>query len=319
MRRRLLIDYLLAIVFLCFLGFILPRLLPGDPFLAIYGEEALINIPPEIQADIRRRFALDQPWPQQFAGYASALAHLDLGWSYFFNMPVLNVMALFMPWTALLAGSSLVLSTGAGFMLGVESGWRCNRFLDRSLFASLMMIGGVPDFFAGALLLLAFAVNWPVFPLGGAITVFGGKAGIAWTLDVLSHLVLPLTSLVLVRMTMAYLLTRNSMVDLMGSRYVRTALAKGCSALQVRYRHMGRAALLPVATSAGLQLSHLFAGILMVEIVFGYPGMGTLLQRALSARDYPVLQGIILLGALTVLVVNFMVDLLYPILDPRVT
>ena len=316
--RRLLMDYGIAFVFLASLGFVLPRLLPGDPFLAIYGEEAALSMTEEMKAEIYRRFALDQSWPRQFAAYAGSLLNGELGWSYFFNAPVTKVMAGFLPWTVLLAGATFLFSTVGGFVLGLESGAHRGSRWDRGLFAGLMVLGGMPDFFVGTLLLLGFAVIWPVLPLGGATTVYGGLTGGAWLIDVLRHLALPLASLVLARLTMMYLLCRNSAAALLRAPFLRTARGKGCNERQVRYRHLGRSVLLPAATSAGLQLSHLFAGLLMIEVVFNYPGMGTLLHRALSARDYPLLQGILLLGSVTVLAVNLLVDLAYPILDPRV-
>lgn len=316
--RRLLTDYGIAFVFLASLGFILPRLLPGDPFLAIYGEEAALSMTPEMKTEIYRRFALDQSWSRQFAAYGGSLLRGELGWSYYFNAPVTKVMAGFLPWTVLLAGSTFLFSTIGGFILGLESGAHRGDCWDRGLFAGLMVLGGVPDFFVGTLLLLGFAVIWPVLPLGGATTIYGELTGGAWLIDVLRHLALPLASLVLARLTMMYLLCRNSAAVLLRAPFLRTARGKGCGERRVRYRHLGRSVLLPAATSAGLQLSHLFAGILMIEVVFNYPGMGTLLHRALAARDYPLLQGILLLGSVTVLAINLLIDLVYPILDPRV-
>ncbi len=316
--RRLTVDYGTALLILCSLGFILPRLLPGDPFLAIYGEEALLNMTPETKAAIISSLSLDKPLGEQFAAYWLALLRGDLGWSYFFQAPVLSVIGAFLPWSLLLSGSALVLSTLAGFIAGVESGARRGSRFDNFSFTGLMALGGIPDFFIGALLLLAFAVHWPLFPLGGAVTAYGGKSGWALGADVLRHLALPLASLFAVRLASVYLLTRATVVGLLGSPFIRTARAKGCSAAAIRYRHIGRAALLPIATTAGLHLAHLFAGVLMVEILFGYPGMGALFGKALSARDYPLLQGILLVGTLTVLATNFLVDSLYPILDARV-
>lgn len=314
---RLTVDYGLALFILCTLGFVLPRLLPGDPFLAIYGEEALLHMTPETKAAIISSLSLDKPPGEQFAAYWLALLRGDLGWSYFFQAPVLSVIGGFLPWTLLLSGSALVLSTTAGFVAGVESGARRGSGFDRYSFTALMALGGIPDFFIGALLLLAFAVHWPLFPLGGAMTVFGGKSGWALYADVLRHLALPLASLFAVRLASVYLLTRNTVVGLLGSPFIRTAMAKGCPAATIRYRHIGRSALLPLATTTGLQLAHLFAGVLMIEILFGYPGMGALFGKALAARDYPLLQGILIIGTLTVLATNFLVDALYPILDAR--
>lgn len=315
---RLFVDYAIAFSFLCSLSFLLPRLLPGDPFLAIYGEEAALSITPEIKAEIMRRFALDQSLGMQFLAFVGSLLRLDFGWSFYFNAPVVEVILDFLPWTLLLSGTSLLLSNCCGFVLGLESSWRHGRLFDKGLFPLLLLIGGVPDFFVGAILLLSFSVTVPFFPLGGAFTAYGGQTGWAWFVDILRHLALPLLSLVLVRMTFAYILTRNAALAEKNARYVQTAWAKGCSEKSIRYRHIGRSVLLPITTSAGIQLSRLFAGVLMIEIIFSYPGIGALFQKALSARDYPLLQAIMLLGTLTVLLTNFFIELTYPILDPRV-
>lgn len=315
---RLSIDYAIAFAFLCSMSFLLPRLLPGDPFLAIYGEEASLNITPEIKAEIMRRFALDQPLYKQFFAFILSLLRLDFGWSFYFNAPVMQVIRDFLPWTLLLAGSSLLLANFFGFVLGIESGWRQGKRFDKRLFHFMLLVGGVPDFFIASLLLLAFAVSWPIFPLGGAVTVYSGLNGWRWLADLLHHLGLPLLSLVLVRTTFAYILTRNSSLREQQTCYVKTARAKGCSDQAIRYRHVGRSVLLPITTSAGIQLSHLFAGVLMVEIIFGYPGIGVLFQKSLSARDYPLVQAIMLLGTMMVLLTNFFIDIIYPAIDPRV-
>ncbi|MCL6635177.1 MAG: ABC transporter permease, partial [Peptococcaceae bacterium] len=163
-----------------------------------------------------------------------------------------------------------------------------------------------------------FGVYLQLVPLAGALTPYAGHGGLALFLDVLHHLAMPLSALVLVRLTATYLLTRNTMVTTLGEAFILTARAKGCPERVIRYRHAGRHSLLPVATAAGLQFTHLVTGALFVETVFNYPGMGTLLYKALLTRDYPLLQGILLLAAVVVLAVNFLVDLAYPKLDPRV-
>ena len=181
-----------------------------------------------------------------------------------------------------------------------------------------MWISGLPDFFVGMLLLLIFGVTLGLVPLAGAVTPYTGQGWAPALIDGLRHLALPLASLVLARLTATYLLARNTMITTMGEPFIMTARSKGCSGPAVRYRHAGRNSLLPVVTAAGLQLSHLITGALFVEIVFSYPGMGALMYNALLTRDYPLLQGILLLSAVTVLTVNLLVDLLYKRIDPRV-
>lgn len=180
-----------------------------------------------------------------------------------------------------------------------------------------MCLSGFPDFFLGMLLLLLFGVYLGLAPLAGSATAYGGLSGLAAVLDVLHHLALPLTALVLARVGAAYLLARNTVAMTLGESFILTARAKGCPDPVIRYRHAGRTAFVPVLTAAGLQLSHLVSGALFVEIVFSYPGMGSLLYGALLARDYPLIQGILLLAAVTVLAVNLLADLICLKLDPR--
>ncbi|BAF59668.1 MAG: ABC transporter permease [Pelotomaculum sp.] len=311
-------NYVLALLVILSLNFILPRLMPGDPLQAIYGEEALTSMSEELKKELTRRFSLDRTLGEQFLVYWPALLKGDLGYSYFYNAPVLKVILGFLPWTVLLTGLALTISTLLGLLLGIESAYRRGLTLDRLLLSGMMFISGFPDFFVGILLLLFFGVFLQLMPLAGALTPYAGYSGLALALDVLHHLVLPVAALVLARLTATYLLTRNAMIATLGEAFILTARAKGCPERVIRYRHAGRSSLLPVVTAAGLQFTHLVTGALFIEIVFNYPGMGSLLYKALLARDYPLLQGVLLLVALVVLVVNFLVDFLYAKIDPRV-
>lgn len=317
-KAGLIVNYMIALLIILTINFILPRLMPGDPLQAIYGEEAILAMTPQLQAELISRFALDQSLPEQFVSYLGSLCRGDLGYSYFFNAPVTVVILGFLPWTLLLAGLAVVLSTLLGLFLGIESGYRRGRLLDKVLLGGNMLLGGMPEFFAGILLLLFFGVFLQLAPLAGAMAPYAGHSGLALALDVLKHLALPLAALVLARMTGAYLLARNTMVTTLGSAYILTARAKGCTESAVRYRHAGRNSLLPVVTAAGMQFANLLTGALFIEIVFSYPGMGSLLYRSLLTRDYPLLNGILLVVALSVLVVNLLIDLLYTKLDPRI-
>lgn len=312
------VNYLIALLIILTLNFILPRLMPGDPLQAIYGDEALTVMTEELKQELVHRFSLDRTLSEQFFTYWTALLRGDLGHSYYYNAPVLSVILGFLPWTVLLTGLALAISTLLGLVLGIESASRRGRAVDRFLLAGLMFCSGFPDFFVGILLLLFFGVSLRLVPLAGALTPYAGHSGLALALDVLHHLALPLTALVLVRLTATYLLTRNTMITTLGEPFILTARAKGCPERRIRYLHAGRNSLLPVTTAAGLQFTHLVTGALFIEIVFNYPGMGALLYNALLTRDYPLLQGILLLVAVTVLTVNFLVDVVYAKLDPRV-
>ena len=312
------LNYLIALAAIFSLNFILPRLMPGDPLQAIYGQEALVAMTPEMEAELIRQFSLDKSWWDQLQAYVLGLLQGDLGFSYYYREQVSQVIMGALPWTLLLTGLALIIATAIGLILGIESGFKRGSSLDRGLVAGLMFLGGFPDFFIGILLLLIFAVSLDVLPLSGATSPYAGHEGFAYVLDVLKHLALPLASMVLVQLGGIFLLTRNTMVTLLAESFILTVRAKGCPESCIKYAHAGRNSLLPVTTATGLRIPHIFTGALFIEIVFSYPGVGSLLNTAIDARDYPLIQGILLIVTLTVLTANFLVDLLYMRLDPRV-
>jgi peptide/nickel transport system permease protein len=319
LNRQNLVTYFIAFLFILTLNFLLPRMMPGDPLMAIYGDEALIVMTPELKAHLVERFALDKSLWQQLGAYLQALFQGELGYSYYYNAPVLSVILGRLPWTLLLVGTSLLLSTILGIVLGIESGWRRGSRTDRAMLAGLMGLNGFPDFFLGMLLLIAFGVTWGIFPLAGALTPYSGLSGLALLLDVLRHLFLPVAALTLAYLASGYLLTRNTMITVLKEPYMLTAKAKGLSQRVLKYRHAGRNSALPVVTQTGIWMGRVVTGTLFVELVFAYPGVGYLTYEALLARDYPIIQGVFLMVAISVLVANFLIDLSYPKLDPRVS
>ena len=310
--------YIVALIIILALNFLLPRLMPGDPLSAIYGDEALVQMSPQLQAELTDRFALDQPLWGQFGAYISALLHGDLGYSYYYNAPVFDVILGRLPWTLLLVGLSLILSTGIGIVLGIESGWRRGSKTDRAMLGGLMSLNGFPDFFIGTLLLLVFSVTLGLLPISGAMTPYSGLSGGALLWDVIKHLILPLTALTLTHVASGYLLTRNTMITALKEPYMLTARAKGLSQRALKYRHAGRNSMLPVVTMTGIWLGRVVTGALFIEIIFSYPGLGYLMYESLMLRDYVVIQGVMLLMTTAVLAANFLVDLSYTRLDPRV-
>ena len=314
-----LITYGIAFLMILLLNFILPRMMPGDPLMAIYGDEALVAMTPDLKAHLIERFALDQPLWQQFGAYITALFQGDLGWSYYYNASVSEVILGSLPWTLLVVGSSLVLSTLLGIVLGIESGWRRGSKTDRVMLAGLMSLNGFPDFFLGLVLLIVFGVLLGIAPLSGALTPYSGLSGLSLVLDVLKHMALPVAALTIAYLAGGYLLTRNTMITVLKEPFMLTARAKGLPQRALKYRHAGRNSLLPVITMTGIWLGRVVTGALFVELVFAYPGVGQLTYQALLSRDYPVIQGVFLMVAISVLIANFAVDLIYPKLDPRVS
>ncbi len=319
LSKHNLATYGVAFLIILTLNFFLPRLMPGDPLSAIYGDEALIAMTPELKTHLVEQFALDEPLWQQFGAYLSALLRGDMGYSYYYNAPVFRVIMGSLPWTLLIVGTSLILSTLLGIVLGIESGWRRGSKTDRAMLAGLMSLNGFPDFFLGLVLLIVFGILLRVSPLAGAITPYSGLSGFALLVDVLKHMALPVAALTLAHLAGGYLLTRNTMITVLKEPFMLTARAKGLSQRVLKYRHAGRNSMLPVLTVTGIWLGRVVTGALFVELVFAYPGVGYLTYQALLARDYPLIQGVFLLVTVSVLAANFAVDLLYPKLDPRVS
>lgn len=308
---------LLAVVTLVFL---LPRLMPGNPLSALQDPESgLFLADPQVRARVEAYYGLDQPLWHQYGQFLAGLLHGDLGWSIARNAPVSTLIARHLPWTLLLSGTALALSSLVSFGAGISAAWRRGRLADRALIVGLATTRTIPEYALAALLLVAFGVALPLFPLYGAHTPF---ADYSWPLaaigDVAAHLALPLTALTLALLGSKFLLVRNTAVSTLGEDYMLLARAKGLPRRLLKYRHAGRNALLPFLTVLGVQAGFALGGSLFVESVFAYPGMGVLLEEALAARDYPVLQATFLVLAVVVLVANLILELVYRRLDPRV-
>jgi peptide/nickel transport system permease protein len=318
MRAPKIGNYVIAFLVILALNFILPRMMPGDPLTAICGEEVFVEMTPELRTELMHRFALDEPLWRQFSVYLTSILRGDFGYSYYYNAPVLEVILEALPWTLLLLGSSLVLSTLLSIIMGIESGWRRGRNSDKSLLTATMIMNGFPNFFIGIILLLLFGVYLGILPLQGAQTPYSGLSGLALLLNRATHLVLPLTALTLAQIPSAYLLMRNTMITTLKEPFVLTAKAKGLSEASVRYRHAGRNALLPIVTTTGVRVGILVTGALFIEMIFSYPGVGLLIYNSLLMRDYPILQGAFFIVTVFVIAANFFVDSLYTKIDPRI-
>jgi peptide/nickel transport system permease protein len=300
--------------------FVLPRMLPGDPLRALEDTDSATFV---YDAQVRDRLAayygLDRPLLTQYGSYLSDLRRGEFGWSISQNRPVATLLRDRMPWTLLLTGSALALSSAVSFFAGLTAAWHRGRFADRALIAGLSVTRAIPEYAMAAALLITFAVTFEVFPQAGAHRPFAEYAS-AWDQvgDILLHLALPLVALTIGLAANKFLIVRNTAIGTLGQDYMLLARAKGLSRRRQKYRHSGRNALLPFVTALGIQTSFALGGSVFVESVFNYPGMGTLLERAVFARDYPLLQGYFAVIAVVVLVANLLTELVYLRLDPRV-
>lgn len=306
--------YLAAALILVYLSYLLPQLLPGDFVTAMYaGADVSLNALQE--AELKAYF-LDN---QKFGEYLGNLIRLDWGYSAAFFAPVSTLFFAALPWTIVLMGTAHILSSFLGFFLGVEAAWRRGSLVEKSGVGTMTVLEGIPEICTGALLLLVFSLHLGWFPAAGAQTAYAEQTTFQWVVDVLHHLTLPLITLVAAYFPGNFLLARAGMVMVLKKQFVLTAKAKGLPPGRVRYAHAARNALLPLVTRFGLRFAFMVTGALVVETIFSYPGLGTLLFNAISMRDLPLIQGIVLFASLMVLVVNLCMEWVYTLLDPRVS
>ncbi|WP_427885570.1 ABC transporter permease [Kribbella sp. GL6] len=293
--------------------FLMLRLLPGDPALAI----ASTNMTPEIRARLLSQYGLDQSLPVQYVKYLGRLLEGNLGISFSQNISVTDSLLEMLPWTVLLVGVSLLLTIMLGIPLGVVAASRAGGAVDRIV--QVVAVTGqslfVPS--VGILLLYVFGLRLGWFPIGGAYT--DGTYGGGWYLSVLTHLALPAVSLVLVQLGAYVLTVRSTLIEALGEDYVVLARANGLPYRRVLWKHALRNALLPTTTLIGLQIClYLVGGVILIETVYAYPGIGRGIYDAVVRLDFPLLQGAFLLLAAVVVVVNMITDIVYGVLDPRV-
>jgi peptide/nickel transport system permease protein len=298
------------------LNFTLIHLAPGDIVSTIVGEMGGASA--ETIAALRKSYGLDLSFPQQLLTYLGKVAQGDLGTSAYYNQPVLGLILDRVPATGLLVLTALVVALVLGTCLGVLSA----RY-PRSWLAALVNVFSLfgfaaPVFWSGLMLLLLFASVIPIMPAGGFYDVVKGATGFGKFVDVLHHLVLPATSLAFIFLALYSRLSRASMLEVLGSDYVRTARAKGMPELTVMFKHALRNALIPVVTVAGLQFSAMLAGSVLVESVFTWPGLGQLAFESILRRDNQLMLGILMMSAVLVTVGNLLTDIVYRLVDPRI-
>jgi len=296
------------------IGFLLIHLAPGDPVLALAGYSG----DAEYYADMRARFGLDEPLPVQLARYVGNLATGDLGTSYVQGRPVAEVIAERLPATVLLTGSALLVSAVVGVAIGVCAATRHNRLADHVVTSTTLAVYAAPVFLLGQLAILVLALRAGWFPVQGMTDPHSDSTSLGAVVDVAHHLALPVLVLAAQEVAAVAQITRGGLITELGSDHVRTARAKGVTERVVLTRHALRRVLPSVVTVLGERVGHLVAGAVVVETIFGWPGIGRLLVTSMQSRDIPIVMGVFLVVAVTVVITNLLTDLLYLRLDPRV-
>ena len=307
-RRLLLLVPVLAGVSVII--FMVLHLSPGDPVEIMLGSQATQEDRTRLRADL----GLDQPLHVQYARWLGHLARGDLGRSLWMKRPVLSEVVLRFQATLILTVTALVLSTTAGIALGVASATRPNSLLDRVSAMASLFGASMPSFWLGIVLMVVFALRLGWLPASGMYAPYGGGD----LRDLLAHLLLPAVTFAAASVTIIARLTRAAMLETLGQDYIRTARAKGVRERTVVLRHGLQNALIPIVTVIGVQAGYLLGGAVLTETVFAWPGVGTLMVQGILARDFPLVQGCVLVVALSFVLINLAVDLLYAWFDPRI-
>ncbi|WP_024367212.1 ABC transporter permease [Arthrobacter sp. TB 26] len=303
-----------SLVMVVLLGFFAFRILPGDPVRSLADGR---QVTPEQMDILRRQYGLDQPLPAQFWRYLTDLFQGKLGDSYTYNRPVMELILDRIGPTLLLTGTAAALSVVLGLWLGQRAAWRRGSRFDKTQTGLALVFWSVPTFWLGLLMLLVFAGGLHWFPTGGMVTAGVQATGFEYAWDVARHMVLPVLTMVAVVYAQYLMVMRASLLEEMSADYLVTARAKGLREDEVRRKHAVPNALLPTVTLIFLTLGGLVGGAVTVETVFSWPGLGYLTFQALSAPDFPLLQGTFVVFSSIVIIMNFFADIVYRLLDPR--
>jgi peptide/nickel transport system permease protein len=297
------------------INFILIHSAPGDPVIILAGEAGAT---PEYQEMMRARFGLDKPLHEQLIIYMRKIISGDLGYSIFSFKPVSEVILQRIPATLILMVTQLIMSAVIGILLGVKAATKPYSKTD-NIITSLSLLGySIPVFWIGMMGILIFSIRLDLLPATGMISIEKGLEGIPYLIDLIRHLTLPCLCLTIMNLALIYRLTRSEMLEVLKQDYIVTARSLGMPERTIVYNNALKNALLPVMTVIGMQFGFMFAGAILTETIFAWPGLGTLIQQSIKWRDYPLLMGLLVFVSLFVIIANLITDILYAYIDPRI-
>ena len=313
--QRVILGVILIIAVMV-LNFFLLQAAPGDVVDAMLAEAG--GGDPELAARLRKQYGLDQPLYIQLIKYLGQVFRGDLGYSFYYDESVAALLIGHLPTTLMLTLSALVLAVIIGTLFGVYAALKPNGIF--SNFVTVLSLFGyaTPVFWLGMIILLVFALYLPLFPAFGIRSWPQPENTFDRILDMIHHLVLPTFTLAILYLASYSRISRASMLDVLGSDYIRTARTKGLSEFRVIFKHALKNAAMPVVTLAGLQLAQVFSGAVLVETVFSLPGVGPLLYESIVRRDFPVILGVLFGAATTTIIANIITDIIYRWMDPRI-
>jgi len=313
---RKFLQSLVTVFIVIIMNFFLFRIMPGDPIRVLIRSPKISS---EALERVREQFGLNESRLVQFWYYIRDLAAGDLGTSFNYRQPVIDVIVERIPATVLLVGTATVLSIVIGVILGVILAWKRGSKLDIIGLSTSLILYSMPTFWVAIIMVMVFAVHWQIFPLGG-MGMPGTYYSSIWAelASNLRYLFLPAVTFALILIGEYVLIMRSSLLEVLREDYMLTARAKGVSERNLLRKHAMPNAMLPVVTLIAINLGFIVGGAIQIETVFSWPGLGRLMYAALTNRDYPVLQGLFLLITIAVIAANFCADILYRYLDPRV-
>lgn len=289
--------------------FILTRMVPGDPAITMLGPQAS----PDAVAELREQLGLNEPMWKQYIDYLLGVLQGDFGWSTSYNGDVMPLILSRLPATLSITMTGLIIAALVGIPIGVESALHQNSILDY-VFMVVALVGvSMPIFWLGLMLVLTFSVNLGLLPAMGMGTFSNG----VW--DVVSHMILPVLCLATIPAATLARISRSSMLDTIGTDYIKSLRSRGIKETLVIWKHAFKNALPPIVTVLGLQIASAFTGAILTETIFSWPGLGTLIVNAVNGRDYSLIQGTVLFTAVVFVVVNLVVDIIYAVINPRVS
>lgn len=289
--------------------FILTRMVPGDPAITMLGPQAS----PDAVAELREQLGLNEPMWKQYIDYLLGVLQGDFGWSTSYNGDVMPLILSRLPATLSITMTGLIIAALVGIPIGVESALHQNSILDY-VFMVVTLVGvSMPIFWLGLMLVLTFSVNLGLLPAMGMGTFSNG----VW--DVVSHMILPVFCLATIPAATLARISRSSMLDTIGTDYIKSLRSRGIKETLVIWKHAFKNALPPIVTVLGLQIASAFTGAILTETIFSWPGLGTLIVNAVNGRDYSLIQGTVLFTAVVFVVVNLVVDIIYAVINPRVS
>lgn len=301
------------------INFLIVRFMPGDPAVHIIGEEEYYRLQqyaPEVIDEIRQEYGLQNSLWEQYKTYLNKMIRFDFGKSYKSQKSVVDILKYRIEWTLFLAVPSTVIAAILAAWLGIKAAWHLGGRMDTILSSLMLTVSTIPTNAIAIIFLIVFAFKLQWFPIGGM--TIGGLSGIEKTLDILKHAMLPLIILTIRRMSSNFLLMKNCMISVLEEEYILVAISKGLTEKEISNRHVLKNVLSPYITSICIQFGNILTGSMLIEIVFSWKGMGSLIYQSVNIKDYPTLQASFLLIGLCMIFFNFVSDILCLYLDPRV-